>query len=653
MSQVSLQIDGEIAVVTINNPPVNASSHAVRQGLLQALKQTDRSDISAVVLICEGTTFVAGADVKEFGQPAKEPHLPDVLTMIQNAQHPWVAAIHGTALGGGCELALVCAYRIATKTAKLGLPEVTLGLVPGAGGTVRLPRLIPVLDALEMIVTGKPVGADKALSLGLVDQVSDGNLLADAMAFAKENATKPLPTPLDLRPAVGPPALQDWEDAVKRLTGKARGQNSPHEAADAVREAINLPPQKALAKERQRFLRLKEDPQSSALRHMFFAERSVSRIARLKTVAPRPFNQIGLIGGGTMGAGIAATMLLNGLQVTLIERSEDALNAGLKRVSSTLSTSLKRNLISQNQFSEMTAALTGSTQYGALADSDLVIEAVFEDMDVKKEVFSKLDNIVRPTAILATNTSYLDVAEIAASIKDPSRLIGLHFFSPAHIMKLLEIVHHPKLADDVLATGFALAKRLRKIAVPAGVCDGFIGNRIMSTYRRECDYMLEEGALPQEIDTAMRAFGFAMGIYAMQDLAGLDIAWAMRNRQAATRDPDERYVGIADALCEAGRFGRKSAKGWYDYTENKLGLPDPDVTALILSASTEKNINRMGFSAEVIISRILKCMQTEGDRILAEGVALSADAIDVVMVNGYGFPRWRGGPMHMKTASNS
>lgn len=653
MSLVSVQIDGEIAVVTINNPPINAASYDVRAGLVEALDQTDRSNVKAVVLICEGRTFVAGADVREFGVEPKEPHLPDVLTMIQNAPRPWVAAIHGTALGGGCELALVCAYRIADKGAKFGFPEVNLGLIPGAGGTVRLPRLISSLDALELIVTGKPVGADKALALGLVDQISDENLLLDAKAFAATIASKPLPTPLDMRTPIDLPTSQDWDAAVKKLTGKARGQTAPLEAADAVRDALDLSATDALAKERQRFLRLKDEPQSAALRHVFFAERAASRLPHLKSVAPRPLDQIGVIGGGTMGAGIAAAMLMSGLQVVLIERDDTALKAGIERVSSTLSGSLNRKLISQNQFDEMTKSIAGSTDYAALADADLVIEAVFEDMGVKKDVFSKLDNIVKSAAILATNTSYLDVAEIADSIADPSRMIGLHFFSPAHIMKLLEIVHHPKIADDILATGFALAKRLRKIAVPAGVCDGFIGNRVMSAYRRECDYMLEDGALPEQIDAAMREFGFAMGIYAMQDLAGLDIGWAMRKRQAATRDPKARYVSIADSLCEAARLGRKTGKGWFDYSENKMGMPDPDVTALIVATSAEKNLERVPFSSEQIMARILNSMQTEGADILQEGVAQTSDAIDVVMVNGYGFPRWRGGPMHMETTSKS
>ena len=646
MTKVSVQISGQTAVVTIDNPPVNAISHAVRTGLIEACAKTNRPDVKAVVLVCSGSTFVAGADVKEFSLPPKEPHLPDILTLIQSAERPWVAAIHGTALGGGCELALACSHRIADGESKIGLPEVTLGLIPGAGGTVRLPRLIPVLSALEMITTGKPVDAAKALSLGLVDRVSQGNLVDNAMAFAVE-VVGTSSASLNVRKPIEVPTKEDWDAAAQKLTAKARGQNSPYEAVAAVRDAVDLPASEALDQERARFLRLKDDPQSAALRHIFFAERTATRLDKLKGIAPRKLKQIGVIGGGTMGAGISAVLLLSGLSVTMIERKDAALNIGMARIAGILKNSMERGLISTGQRATMTRALIGSTEYGALANVDLVIEAVFESMDVKKDVFAKIEAVIKPEAVLATNTSYLDIGELAESVTDPSRVLGLHFFSPAHIMKLLEIVHPPKVADDVLATGFALAKRLRKIAVPAGVCDGFIGNRIMSAYRRECDFMLEDGALPQDIDTAMRQFGFAMGIYAMQDMAGLDIGWAMRKRQTTTRDPKDRYVAIADKLCEAGRFGRKTGKGWFDYTGNNRGQIDLGVTEMILAASSEKGITRVAISADEIMQRILNVMQSEGEKILAEGVAQSSDAIDVVMVNGYGFPRWRGGPMYM------
>nr|WP_323777905.1 3-hydroxyacyl-CoA dehydrogenase NAD-binding domain-containing protein [Amylibacter sp.] len=647
MSAVHIDVLDGIAVVTVDNPPVNALGHAVRSGIADAVAQTDKdANVQAVVLIAAGRTFMAGADISEFGKPMADPGLPDVVIQIEAAQKPWVAAIHGTALGGGLEVALGCHYRIVDARAKLGVPEVHLGLIPGAGGTVRLPRVVPVAKAAEMVATGRPIGAAEALQVGLVDRKSDGDLRADAIAFATEIAGKPLPEALVKRAPVDAPDDAAWREIAGGLVSKARGQNSVIRAVDAVGESVRLDGVAALAVERQVFTDLMADPQSAALRHIFFAERSVSKINSLKGVVPRKLDHVGVIGGGTMGAGIAVALLLSGLQVTMIERDEDALATGQGRVADTLMASVKRGLISPDKREVLLQGFIGSTSYDALEDVDLVIEAVFEDMGVKKQVFAALEAATRPDTILATNTSYLDVNEIAASVSDPSRVLGLHFFSPAHVMKLLEIVRPDQVADDVLATGFALGKMLGKIAVPAGVCDGFIGNRILSAYRRECDYMVEDGATPQEVDTAMKAYGFPMGIFAMQDMAGLDIGWAARKRRAPTRDPKERYVAIADRLCELGRFGQKTGDGWYHYPEGaRRGEPDPLVSEIIADEAAKNGIKQRDFSAEEIMDRILGAMVSEGQAILDEGIAASAAAIDVVMINGYGFPRWRGGPM--------
>ena len=644
---VSVSKRGRVALVQIDNPPVNAIGLEVREGLSAALDQTEADpDVAAVVLHCAGRTFIAGADVREFGTPPVEPHLPDVLARIETARKPWVAAIHGTALGGGLETALVCAYRVADAKAKMGLPEVTLGVIPGAGGTVRLPRVAAAETALRMIVTGKPVSASAALESGLVDRIAEGDLVEAAVAFAEELADVAAPEPVSQRKPRGS-VTAEFEALADQLVAKARGQTAPRVAADAVRDALTLPVEEAFAKERARFLERRASPEAAALRHIFFAERAAGRSDRLKGVAPRDLKRIGVVGGGTMGAGIASACLLAGLQVTMVERDEEAAAAGRERVEGILGGSLKRGLISPERHADLLAGFEALGSYAALAEADLVIEAVFEDMAVKRAVFAELDAVTRKDCVLASNTSYLDVNALAAGTRHPERVLGLHFFSPAHIMKLLEVVVPDRVDDESLATGMALAKRLRKIAVLAGVCDGFIANRIMSKYRREADYMLEDGALPSEVDAAMLAFGFPMGIFQMQDLAGLDISWAMRKRQAATRDPDERYVDIGDKMCERGHFGRKAGRGYYVYDDKGQATPSEETEALILAESARKGIDRNSMTAEEINARILAVMQAEGQRVLDEGIAASADDIDVVMVNAFGFPRHKGGPMFM------
>ena len=644
---VSVSKTGELAFVTIDNPPVNAASQTVRAGLMAAIAETEADDkVQVVILRAAGATFTAGADVSEFDKPPLEPHLPDVILALEATTKPWVAALHGSILGGGLEIALGCHYRVAHAKSKLGTPEVNLGLIPGAGGTVRLPRLIDPNAALTMMSSGKPVAATKALSMGLVDAVSNGDATEDAIVVARNAISAPLPAPLSSRLALPVTDAEQWKIAKEKVRAKARGATAPKAAVDAVQRALDMPAEHALQAERQAFLDLKSSRECAALRRIFFAERSAAKLSTLKGVTPAPLNTIGVIGGGTMGAGIAAACLLRGLPVTMIERDEDVRNAGHTRVVGVLESSLKRGLIDQAKHDAILALFTSSVDYADLSDTDLVIEAVFEDMNVKHGVMTSLDKVLRKDAIIASNTSYLDINVLAERTAHPSRVIGLHFFSPAYIMKLVEVITTDQASSTALATGFALAKQLGKIAVPSGVCDGFIGNRIMSTYRRACEIMVEDGALPWDIDTAMRDFGFPMGLFEMQDLAGLDISWAMRKRKAATRDPSERYVDLGDKLCEAGRLGKKTGAGWYDYKEGRAEKSEW-VEALILAEAKRKGIVREPFSQNQLLENILKTMQDEAATLLSEGVALRAEDIDVVMINGYGFPRWRGGPMFM------
>ncbi|MEQ8285893.1 3-hydroxyacyl-CoA dehydrogenase NAD-binding domain-containing protein [Thalassospira sp.] len=648
MATVTLTLADDVAVITINNPPINATSHSVRAGLVDALDKIDADiAIKAAILICDGKTFIAGADVSEFGQPPKNPILPDVIKRLEASTKPVIAAIHGHALGGGLEVALGCHYRIAETSAKLGLPEVSLGLIPGAGGTVRLPRLISTENAISLITGGKPVSASTANDMGLIDAIAHGELIDAAKDFAKTIIDHPCPTPLVNRAPVDTLSDDQWQETFAAVTKKARGQIAPQIATTAIRTGIEQGAVAGLLHEREKFVELRDSDQSKALRHIFFAERSVGKLPDLDGVKPNTLSEIGVIGGGIMGAGIATASLLAGFKVKIIERNEDACANGHATVEKHLTGSLKRGLITQERFDGVMASLSTSMDYADLGNTDLVVEAVFEDMSVKHDVFGKLSLYCKPTAVLASNTSYLDINEIAAKCVNPARVIGLHFFSPAHIMKLLEIVRTEKADAQSLATAFAFARKLGKIAVPCGVCDGFIGNRIMSAYRKHCEYMLEDGALPHQIDDAMVAFGFPMGLFAMQDMAGLEISWATRKRLAPFRDPSERYVALGDYLCEMERFGKKNGLGWYRYDENGKAQPDEDVDALVIAESAKKGITRRNFTHDEIIATILSAMQNEGDKILAEGIANSPDAIDVVMINGYGFPRHKGGPMFL------
>jgi len=646
MECVTVEIHGDLARVIIDHPPVNALGQAVRAGLLEAQAKLARQpEVKAVVLCCAGRSFVAGADIREFGKPPMAPLLPDVLAAIEASAVPWVAAIHGTALGGGLELAMACHGRVASASAKMGLPEVNLGIIPGSGGTVRLPRLVSIVDAVALVTKGKPVGAEQAQASGLIDCLASGDLIATAERLARALAAQGAPRPTLSRTLItGAPI--DWDAEEADLRKRGRGAAAPLEALAALRFATTASASDALAAERERFLRLSASPEAAALRHIFFAERAAGKSLVAEGAVPADLSRVGVIGGGTMGAGIATALLVSGSEVHLTERDASAAASAQDRIADTLAASVKRGAVAPEKADAALARLTTGDDYATLADCPLVIEAVFEDMAVKQQVFARLDAVMPPNAVLASNTSYLDVNKLAVLTRDPSRILGLHFFAPAHVMKLLEVVRADQTGARALATGAALARRLGKIAVVAGVCDGFIGNRIMSAYRRECEFMLEEGALPQQIDAAMEAFGFAMGIYAVQDMSGLDIAWAQRKARAANRPTNERYAHIADRLCEAGRLGRKTGKGWYDYTTGHA-KPDPEVERIIAEESARAGLARRTFAGDEITARILRIMQTEGQALLKEGIAESAGDIDVVMVTGFGFPRHKGGPMYM------
>jgi len=640
---VTITRDGEVAIITIDSPPVNALGFRVREPLQKLLEMLSGDpSVAAIVLTCAGRTFVAGADIAEFGKPAQRPDLRDVIATLERIEKPTVAAIHGTALGGGLELALGCHFRIADKGAKLGLPEVKLGLLPGAGGTVRLPRLVGPAKALKMIVSGTPVPADVALASALVDAISESNVLANAVAFARDKAASGIAAaPVRDRGAqiVGAD-LAAFDAEAAELAKKARGLEAPIACAQSVRNAITLPFDEALAAERELFTKLVSGDQSRAQRHLFFAEREATKVPGVgKEVAPREIRRAGIIGAGTMGGGIAMAFVNGGIPVTLLEMSREALDRGLAMIEKNYAISVSRGSLSEDAKAGRMALFAPTTDYADLADCDLIIEAVFEDMAVKKEVFSKLDAIAKPTAVLATNTSYLDVNEIAASTSRPQDVLGLHFFSPANVMKLLEIVRGSRTTPDVLATALAVAKRIGKVPVVVGVCHGFVGNRMLSARSDDAENLLLEGASPGEIDKVFTDFGWPMGPFQMYDLAGLDIGW--RNRKARGQT-----AVIADRLCEQGRFGQKTGKGFYLYQDgSRTPVPDPEVAQLIEDSARERRIERRAVSADEIIERTLYPMVNEGTKILEDGIAVRASDIDIVWTNGYGFPVGKGGPM--------
>lgn len=640
-SPVQLHFEGDIAVLVIDNPPVNAGSLAVRQALLATLGELVGSSVTAAVIMGAGKTFVAGSDIREFGAPLQEPQLPGVIAAIEALPIPVVAAIHGAALGGGFELALGCDGRVATPDAVVGLPEVKLGMVPGAGGTQRLVRLVNVAKAIDLVCSGRRVPASEAFALGLIDALADGDLLATAIAHARALAgTK--------RCLGEAPVLLSSDDEIAAAAGTAmrRGRQRPNvaQAITLLRDANSAPFPTMLARERAAFQRLRSGDEAAALRHLFFAEREAGRVNGLAGIAPLPVHSVGVVGAGTMGAGIAVSLLNAGLTVRLIEQDEPALSRGIERIEKTLAADVASGRSSIGESVTRRAALKGSIALADLTDCDLIIEAAFEDLAIKQGLFARLDAVARADAVLATNTSYLDIAAIAAATQRPASVIGLHFFSPANVMKLLEVVRTPRTSDQALVTGLKFARQIGKIAVVSALGEGFIGNRIYSAYRRQCEFMIEEGATPQQVDAALEGFGFAMGPFAVSDLSGLDIAWKTRQRLAATRDPRERYVTIPDRLCETGRLGRKAGAGWYRYDELGHRHADPAVATLIEEHSTRSD--RRSFDSDEIQRRALVAMVNEAQLVLQEGIAQRAGDIDVALVHGYGFPAWKGGPLY-------
>ena len=636
---------GDIAVLKANNPPVNALGMDVRAGLIAGVERAEAEGARAILIYGGGRTYFAGADIREFGKPPTKPYLPDVCNRIEASPLLVVSSMHGTALGGGLEIAISTHYRIAVPSARMGLPEVHLGLIPGATGTQRLPRLVGVEKSLDIMTTGRQINAQQALELGVIDRIAEGEPRDIGLAYAQELLDAGAPRrAVSEMPA---PAPIDFDAAYDATLARSRGQISPAYCVRAVKAACDLPFAEGVAAERALFRELMETDQRQGMIHAFFSERAVSKLPELEGVAPRDLNAIGVIGGGTMGSGIATACLLSGLNVVLLEMTPEAAEAARGRIEGNLGGAVKRGKLSQDKYDAITGkALTLSTEYAALSDVDLVIEAVFEEMGVKKQVFTQLDAVCKRGAVLASNTSYLDIDEIAACTSRPGDVIGLHFFSPAHVMKLLEVVVADATAPDVVATGFALGKKLGKVSVRAGVCDGFIGNRILKTYRTCADHLVLDGASPYQIDKAMTGFGFAMGPFAVADLAGLDIGWATRKRLAPTRDPRERVPTYPDKLCEDGNFGQKTGKGYYDYAGGKRGgVPNPQVMELIEAERAELGITPREFSDEDIVRRYMASMVNEAAKVVGEGIARRPLDVDMTLLFGYGFPRYNGGPL--------
>jgi 3-hydroxyacyl-CoA dehydrogenase len=648
---VTQEVLSRILVVTVDNPPVNALGANVRRELRAAIEAAEHnSTVEAVLLIGAGRNFIGGADIREFGKPPMPPTLPEVCDAIEACSKPVIAAIHGAALGGGLEVALAAHYRFALPNARLGLPEVTLGLLPGAGGTQRAPRLLGAKAALDLMLSGRHIGAKEALELGLVDRLGEtGDVLAEGLAYAQglRAAHAPVRRTRDAAGLADRVASRAAIEAARAETSKKSGHlYSPLKIVDAVQAALELPFDDGLRHERQLFLQCLDSPQRAGLIHAFFAEREVLKAPETRNAKPLAIASVGVIGGGTMGAGIAVAALDAGLPVTMIERDAASLARGLAHIEKVYDGLVAKGRMTAEAKAAVLVRWNGSTSYDALATVDLVIEAVFEDMTVKQAVFAELDRVCKPGAVLATNTSYLDIDALAASVSRPGDVVGLHFFSPANIMKLLEVVVPAQVSADVVATAFDLAKKLRKVPVRAGVCDGFIGNRVLAIYRAAADHMMEDGASPYQIDRVVREFGFPMGPFQVSDLAGGDIGWATRKRRAATRNPKLRYVQIADRICERGWFGQKTGRGYYLYADGaRSGTPDLEVEAIINDERERVGITPRVFSDDEIIRRYMAAMINEGANVVHEGIALRPLDVDVTFLYGYGFPRHRGGPM--------
>jgi 3-hydroxyacyl-CoA dehydrogenase len=638
-SPISTRLHGDVLIVLSNNPPVNALSTPVRQGLVDAIAEAEADDkVKAVVIACEGQTFFAGADITEFGKPPMQPWLPMVVDTIENCSKPVVAAIHGTALGGGLEVALACHYRVAVPSAKLGTPEVKLGLLPGAGGTQRLPRVAGVGKALEMTATGNPIGAKEAFSCGLVDRLIEDELIPHAVGYAEEvRDVRPLPKSSERQYKLNECDPAVFDEFRKENARKFRGFEAPEANIKAVKFACEKPYAEGVMEERKLFMELMSGTQAKAQQYFFFAERKAAKIDGLpEDTKPRDIHKVGVIGAGTMGGGISMNFLSAGIPVTIVEMGQEALDRGTGLMRKNYEATAAKGRLTAEQVEKAMGLLTPTLDFDALADCDLIVEAVYENMDVKKEVFGRLDKIAKPGAILASNTSYLNINEIAAPISRPGDVVGMHFFSPANVMKLLEVVRGDKTAPDVLLTAMQLGKKIRKVPVVAGVCHGFIGNRMLMPRQIEATKLLLEGATPEQVDRVHVQFGMPMGPFQMADLAGVDIGWH--------RDPN-RIENVRDALCAIDRWGQKKGAGFYDYDEKRRPSPSPVVQQIIEDFAKKQGVERRQISDEEIVERTLYTMVNEGAKILEEGIAQRASDVDVVWVYGYGWPVYRGGPM--------
>jgi 3-hydroxyacyl-CoA dehydrogenase len=653
---VSLIRDGEIGVVTVNNPPVNALSPGVPEGIAAAVEQIKNDDsIKGGVLIGAGRTFIAGADIKEFGkitsgQRKRDLNFLELIKAIEDCPKPMVAAIHGTAFGGGLETAMGFHYRVAAPSAQVGQPEVKLGIIPGAAGTQRLPRLAGVVKATQMCADGNPIGAKEALELGIVDRIIDGDLLQGAVAFLREKIAggeRP-PKTRERNDKLGDEATNAaiFEAARAQAKKAARGMMAPMAAIDAVEAATKLPFEEGCAREAELFKECLFSDQSKSMIHVFFGEREVAKIPDVsKDTEIFEIKKAAVIGAGTMGGGIAMNYANAGIPVIVREVTQDALDRGMATIRKNYENSVKKGRFTQEVMSERMALITPQLGYDGFEEADIITEAVFEGMELKKQVFGELDRVAKPGAILASNTSTLDIDKIASATSRPEFVIGHHYFSPANVMRLLEIVRGKATSKEVIATSMALSKRLKKVGVLVGNCYGFVGNRMLHQYGREAQFLVEEGAEPQDVDGALYKFGMAMGPLAVGDLAGLDVGWRIRKEHAHLQKPGVRYPKVADRLCEMGRYGQKTGAGWYKYDENRNRIPDPEVDALIKQVAAEQGIKRRKVSEEEIIERAQYALINEGAKILEEGIALRAVDIDIIYINGYGYPAWRGGPM--------
>ena len=641
-----MQRDGAVAVIVVDNPPVNALKHEVRAGMLEHFtKAAPDNSIEAIVLTGAGRTFMAGADITEFGKPMKPPGLAEVIAAIEKIHKPTIAAVHGTPLGGGLEVTLGCHFRVAAPGTRLGLPEIKLGIIPGAGGTQLLPRLVGVEKGLAMILSGDPIPAKDALAAGLVDEIIEGDLVKGAVAFAKKVIAekRPLRHVRDLNDKIAPfrSHPDKFNEAAANVSKKPRGLEAPLAAIEAVRAAVTLPVDDGLKRERELFMKLVVGEQSQAQRYIFFAEREAAKIPDMPSgLKPREVARAVVIGAGTMGGGISMSFANAGIPVTVVETNEEALKRGFDTIQKNYQISVQRGALKQEDADRRFSLLTGTTSMDAVKDADIVIEAVFEEMEIKKQVFGALDKLAKPSAVLATNTSYLNVDQIAQTTKRPKDVLGTHFFSPANVMKLLEIVRGKETAPDVLATAMAVGRKIGKVPVVVGVCHGFVGNRMLSPRQNQAERLLLEGALPRDVDAAAVEFGFPMGPFAMSDLAGIDVGWRIR-KALGTRNE------IADQLADKGRYGQKTGRGFYIYEKgSRSPIPDPEVEEIIVAASKRLGIARRVIDKQEIVERLVFPMINEGAKILDEGIAYRASDIDVIWVYGYGWPVWRGGPMY-------